>query len=72
MSAAQLDPGMTRRREFNVENGGLGHGLRAAAFCKVFRLFFSEILPEQNSAFYGESFIIWLFQNQFDNTKMKG
>ena len=40
-----------------------GCGTSAAAFCKVFRLLFSEILPEENSAFYGLSFIIMVFQN---------
>ena len=42
-----------------------GCGIPAAAFfdCKIILLLFSEILQEMNSAFYGVSFIIMVFQN---------
>lgn len=44
-------------------NRGCGTPTAPIIHCKIILLLFSEILQEMNSAFYGVSFIIMVFQN---------
>ena len=43
--------------------GAVGTPTAPISHCKIISLLFSEILQEMNSAFYGVSFIIMVFQN---------
>lgn len=43
--------------------GAVGTSTAPIFHCKIILLLFSEILQEMNSAFYGVSFIIMVFQN---------